>query len=667
MIGLRVKACVISVVLFAVACSAKKPDQPPGSPESPAEAGAEKWDNGALLLPLDSPLVVSVRLSVLFDGLERLKDWLIAEPAMFGEDGVAFTQRTQAGWHTINAYFGGDAFSPTGLRARGLDPDAPILAGFYPQSRDEKRWTRAVESVLRDELGVVPGFPISPMTYQLFERGGALPEGTHARLARVEPPEQGPSGFRVVLRVSDRERLQQTAQSLLVAAGFRLFPSKYDEGREEQTFWSENRYFPTVALHFVGEHLVADVIAPSLRLQPSPRVTRDSLDAAHERLLRGVDEVAAGRPRAPAPAGEPTVALSIDHAMYADILRLVRYRRMIQAMDSFSADRRDAELTHPLTEEIAGIETWDVGASQFSGTVFGLDVAPSDTQAGAISMTMFGAGELPTLDTSMQAPSLRPAERSIGVGVQLGAMRREDWKTWFSKPFTDELLAIETNELPVHALPALLRHMALLAGGTVPHELAGELDPTIDPLLVHGLDGVDYIELASTPDARIERGAMLVSMVFGSGADEGLTNAQQLVEALLAGFSEEVDVMTLTPAELQTTTTTPYGTSEVHQHLTASGEQRALLTGVSIGAERMQGEVASLQERPIHDVLFAHIEPVALLSLIREAADRSDHQLDFDIFVQRIGALQLHFGPHEASRGRALTLSATLGVPPKIP
>lgn len=661
MIGLRVKACIALTIFFVSACASKKPVPQATFSEPAIAAGAEHWDNGALLLPHDSPVVLTVHLDDVLNALSRLKDWLVAEPGMFSDDGPAIVKYINTSWLAAIAYFGEDPLSEKMWRDSGFDVDVPLHVATYPASRDELRWSAAVEKSLRAELGVGPQQLFSPALVQLQQLGGAFPEGAHARVTRVDVAEPSVSGVRIVAGVSDRDRFTRTIQSFLQGASFRVFPSALDDGSEGQLFWSGESAVRAVSVRFVGAFAVLDFVVPGLGGDESAAPSADALEATHAQLREAV-AVAAGRPAAPAPPVRRTAALSFDHAKFSDAMRALALRDALRKLRRIGAERRDAELLQTLVEPVATTELWAYDAAQFSGSVFDVDVSQETAHIASASMSLYGQRDLPTLDLAAQLPSMNLGERSLAMGLRTGVMQQEPWTQWFPAS-----LGVVFEDLRIGAagglsgLLPLMRAVVLAFGSSFTHELPIALDfgPTLD-----AFRGVDYIEvvpaLASRADLTRE---LLLMFVLPTAVSDAVTRVQHLIEAAI---EFELDSsLTLTPLAGDTVTTTRVGEAEVHQQLLGRGDHQVLLTGVEISVDRIAAASGPLTAMEIPDVLFMRAEPIALLPWVRDAIEEDVEPLDLDIVAQRVGALELSCGV--GADGRAIVTTISLGTPPAIP
>lgn len=681
MIGLRVKGATRVVALLLAlgavhGCSRKSQPpaiQPPAAVSMPV--GAERWQDGALLLPARSPVVVSGRLDALLSAAQRLKAWVTAEPAMLGEDGPQIVRTIESGWLAATGYLGVDPLLTRAWTERGVDPHRPIYAGMYPVERDGTRFVSAIETVLREELGVAPGNPVGPSVQMLAAAGGELPQGTNARILRTLSETQPVGGLRVVIGTTSNAEFLTTASSFAEGMGFRMFPLAVTGGEKRHVLWSETGV-PAMSIRFAGDRwAVLDLLFPAFVGGALKAVDpKEDLAQLHADLMRATTEVTPGRPHAPAPPGEPTLAVSFDQQAVGQLVRLRGYHASLEALQTTRAERRDAELLSALATTVSQGQAWDVASDELTGTTFQLTIDRESAHVGRLGMSMFAREGLPAVDTADELPSLRLSQRNSAVGFDLHTLRATPWRKWFGAGTPDELVALQIDSLPhMHDLLPIFRSGVLAFSNIGADNGTSTLFDEFGELvtqLTH-IRRVEVVGLGPTLPVMKERPEMIVAAVLLDATDEQIHETQATVGNLLGQWSGfQMGIFPRLTAEKTATTMLSRDGQQtqvpVHHRLATIGGDRVLMTGFGLSLEAFDAEVAELAAHRVDGVIEARVGPIALVSWLVDDAGELYFGLDPDILAQRLGALNLRYGATPQGESQVVTLAVELEAAPDL-
>ncbi len=675
MIGFGVKACFCAfAVMAAVGCSSKAVvgnDARVGHGSVPT--GAEQWQGGAMLLPAGSPAVFSGRLDQLLDAATRFKAWLVAEPAMLGADGPRIARSIETGWGAATAYLGVDPLLPRAWTERGLDPSRRLYVGMYPVHKDGRRFITSVETVIREEVGLAPGGHVSRALQTLAASGGQLPEGTHARILRNLEETSPVGGLRVVLPITSAREFSTTASSFAEGMGFRRFGREHGGDETTTRFWAEGDV-TAMSLRVEGEFAVIDLVFP--RFAGGPRTTLDpQLDLAGTSadLDRALEEMPVGRPRAPAPPGAPAASVSFDQAGMHELVRLRGYWNSLEDLRSIGADRRDVELLGALVSAVSEADVWTVAADELTGTSFQLTVEPSGTRSlGTVQMTMYARRGLDPLDTSRELPTLDLSQRSASVGVDLATLRTPTWRSWFIGETAAEFNALEfTSMRPMHTLLPGLRAGTLALSNLGDSQSGAAVSRPLATALREFAHVARFEVVGLAPDVTQlqQRPEILCAVVLNPDAPpSAVADIQRAVGAALLEWAEPSAAQpvfaSLAPG---VTSTVAMGSLAIRQHLIEGPEHRVILFGVGVDDAQFDREIGPLgASRPLHGVFQARLEPIALLSWLREGDAALFDPVDVDILAQRLGALTLSYQSARIAESSAMTLELRLDPPPRL-
>lgn len=681
---------VFFVVLVGACSGARKKNDPeptaPGAPE--IQSGAQQWTGGALLLPLETPVVVEARLDRLLDAVSRLKDWVLAEPAMLGEDGEETARAIELAWAGVATYLGTDPLTSQAWTSRGIDVSRPIFVGAYPVGETERQFVRAVDAQIRTELGAPPGAPVAKQLQTLVATAGELPEGANARILRAVEGRRPLGGLRIVVPVTTSIDFLATVASFAEGMGFQRFPPEIAADLKitplERAYWSETSV-PAMAVRVEGSHAVVDVLFPAFFGGAlHNRAPDEQVRAIYEDLKLVLADVPSGRPRAPRAPDDPAFAVTFDQPRTADLVRLRGYRQALQSLQTARADKRDALLLEGLVAASAEGDAWAVGAEDLTGLSYALRLGgPESRELGRVVMTLFGRTDLPALPPVPRHPSLGIQEHSAGLAVTFDPMYSEAWKTWFVGPTTRALSALEPEMIatPRIGLPGF-RVLALLFASVGDRGALTELSRTFAEGVAE-LYGVRHVEMvaltADVADFR-QHPRLLLAAVFDPDDDLAVRSQAVLnytVAASIQAFgapqppeggppNEEIP-RSPAPAANATHAVVADGLPTLLYRLSEDSKTPFMLIGAGVTPEELEAEMEAMRTRQSEPhVLSGRIEPVALLNWLR--LDDADvlEPLDANILAQRLGPVVIQLAPQESRGTRTVTLEVSLGRPPKL-
>lgn len=695
MIGKRVKtplsyrrirwrsACLWAVMLVAllaiVGCSgAQKPASSPaaGGEPPPLEAGAEHWSDGALLLPENSPAVFVGRLDEVLDAAERAKSWLVAEPAMLGDDGEETARSIDALWSLAKGYLGVDPLSPRSWAEFGIDPTRPLHAGVYPITDDGTRFVASVEKTVREELEIQPGDPIGPSLRALTEISTELPQGTNARILRSVETAHPVGGVRVVVPLTSATKFLSTAQSFATGMGFQPFPEEIAEenlDEPQRSFWSDSG-IPALSIRVDGSHAVLDILYPTFVGGPRTGAPNTpDLEATWAELQAALTTIPSGVPRAPAPVGEPSLALTFDQLAMATFVRLRGYRHSLEALQTTSTGKRDSVLLQGLLQTVSEAEVWEVAADELTGSAFAAYVGSSDGgRIGHLSMTMFAARGLDAPQLVEELPTLGIGERSAALGVTLSALQSRAWRSWFSEGTAEEVNGLDFQLIEPAQLALPGARVVALIGSNLGDEAGMQiLAPALGDMLEEfgGIRRVEFVSLApDLIDLRREP-RLLAAFVLEDDADAtAMADAMRIaLDALLSDWLEVPPPLPpeQTPAADGDEPTAIPSARVEHRVLETS--PRTILFGVGVDPAEFEAEVNALRTNTTSgDVLRGRLEPIALLSWLRVDDPKRFAPIDLEILAQRLGPVVVRYTTSSVGDTDAITLDLTLYRPPEL-
>lgn len=666
----------LAAVSIVVACSGAAKPAKPTSPAPSAvqpQPGAQGWTNGGLQLPADTPAVFVGRLDQVLDAASRLKSWITAEPAMLGPDGARNVRTLETGWAAATAYLGVDPLLERAWLDRGIDPSRPLYVGLYPTQIDGQRFVASVEATVREGIGLPPGKAVAPSLRTLAQTGGELPEGTNSSILLAVADSRPLGGLRAVVPISSRTNFMTTVKSFADGMGFRPFPEGLTNGAKQAidaALWS-----PTVSsafsIRFEEDHALLDVLFPPFLGGPRTSTEpSEHLAAVFSDLQRALAELPAGRPLAPAPSGNPALAIAFDQGAMGDLVKLRGYRAGLESVQSAGADRRDIELTASLLAVSAEAELWTVAASSLTGTTFQLDVEPQNSaEVGDVSMTMFGRRDLPALDSVHSTTSLGVAHRTAAFGVDFATLRESGWNKWFDEGGARQLAEVVFEPVsPADAILPGLR-VAAIALSSVGHQenatvLSEELGATLQEL-----ESVSRLEVVGlTPDVGDYRQPprfLCAAVMDGSSRPADLIDVQSALAGTLLAWFEPAEFATLPPLQSGVTMSVLMDELPIHQHL-IHGKQDVVVFGIGMDAASFESEVAGLSHEKRLTVVEGRVEAVALLSWLRADDTALFEPIDANILAQRLGALTLRYESVRVHGSNGLTVKLELEAPPKL-
>jgi hypothetical protein len=676
---------VVSRVVFAlllamsvgVGCSAKasKPTPPPTVETEPPPTGTERWSGGALLLPAESPAVVEARLARLLDATRRLKDWVVAEPAMLGDDGEETVRAIEVAWSSATAYLGVDPTDDQAWIDRGVDPTRPIFAGLYPIGEEGRRFLTSVDATVRQELGIRAGQPIGPSLRALEETSDSLPEGTNSRILRSVSDQHPTDGFRLVIPLSSSTEFMTTISSFAEGFGYRRFPpdlaASVDVSPMERAFWSTEPGAPAFAVRLEGSHAMVDVLFPRFvgGALSAPDPVED-LEAMYVDLGDALRTMKPGRPDAPRAYDQPSLAVSFDQGEMGDYVRLRGYLESLDALQSSSAGKRDAALLESLRRTAAQAQAWSVGAGRLTGSSIAAHIGSSGSgPIGRLSLSLFGGGGLPGLEAARRFPTLGISERSASIGVTVAALRDPSWRKWFAGDVAGELDAMDFEVDPVASIFPAVRAAIVAFGAVGDQEIRSTLFGGFDELL-RQVDEVERAEIVSlTPDISGQKGRPRLLVAFVLGDDdprEATTYLREIVVDRVADYNGVSNVGELPPVVAGSTETIQLEGATVHYRLDTV-EPAVVLFGVDVDIQTLENELTAMRTRQSAPVVVAgRLEPISMVSWFQTDDPELFDPIDPNILAQRLGPVTLQFAPRRGDDASAITIDVELAAPPKL-
>lgn len=670
--------CLVAA-LAIVACSGPQTAGPSAVAEQQSPipaAGAERWSGSALLLPVDSPLVLEARIDAVLTAIARFKEWVIAEPRMLGENGESTVQMIELGWRAIVHHINLDPLDAGAWEEFGIDVSRTMYVGLHPLDDAGLQFVRSTDATLRDELGVPPGRPIGPALRDLVATAGALPEGANARVLRAVADARPRAGLRAIIPITLPGRFLDTAGIFADSLGFEALgpeeSSALGVGSRGRGYVSTS-VVPGFAVRIEGSYAVVDVLTPTLL---GGQASGEGVEA-RERTMSGLRDLvgrAAGRPSAPRAPGMPALALSVEQRAGASVVRLRGYQNSLGELSSASTERRDELLLQGLLRTLAASEAWSVASEELPGTSYALSLPSADAHdAGSFSVTTFARRDMPELPPPSRHPSLGVQDRSAAIALSAASMYTPGWQEWFLGDTPGALSRLEPAmfDRREFLLPAI-RNLPLLLGVSGDAGAVKELSPTAYEGIAD-IYGVEHLEVA-TLDAAFGAGEpprMLVEAVIDS-TDDVEARAVAVRDYVLAVLlhvndrAEEALPRMPSPHIGRAEVVSIEGLPIVRYRLAERRENHVLLVGVGVDEPRFESELAAtadVESEPL--VLSARLEPVALVSWLRDE-DEPFESLDVDILAQRLGPVLIRVGPEEIGETNAMNLEVVLEHPPKL-
>lgn len=667
---------LLIVALVGVGCSSKatKPAPVTTAKKAPLPAGTQTWSGGALLLPAGSPAVVEGRLAELLDAARRLKTWVVAEPAMLGEDGEETVRAIEMAWSGATAYLGVDPTDDQAWIDRGVDPTRPFFAGLYPISDDDRRFLTSVDSTVRTALGIAPGTPVGPTLRALEQTGDALPEGTNADILRAVSEQHPTGGLRLVIPMSSSTEFITTVSSFAEGLGFRRFPpelaAEVEVSPMERAFWSPDAGVPAFAVRTEGSHALLDVLFPRFvggTLTETDPV--EDLEAMYEDLGDALRAMKPGRPHAPRAYDQPAIAVSFDQRQMSDYVRLRGYRDSLDALRQSSAGKRDAALLASLRRTSAQAQAWDVAAGQLNGSTLAAHVGSrSSRRIGRFTMSLFGRPSLERLRTSGRLPSLGIGDRSASLGVTVSALRDERWRTWFAGDVAADLDSMDFEVDPVASIFPAVRAAVVAFGAVGEPEIRSTLFGGFEELLqqVEEVERAEFVSLTPDISRQSHPGLLVAAVLNPDEPQQATTFLREIVVDRVARRYGVEGPSTLPPVVAGSTETIEMDGTTVRYRLDSVDPPIALF-GVDVDEQTLETELTGMRSRSSSPVVVeGRLEPISMLSWIRTDDPDLFEPVDPDILAQRLGPLTLQFAPRPGENAEAVTIDVTLESPPEL-
>lgn len=682
---------VVALAALLISCGGSGEKPSPGLAEQEAASamlpGTAAWNHGALKLPEGTPAVLQGRLDRLGEGAVRLKNWLIADPAMFGEDGESLVRDIEVYWAFALGYFGGEIDDPMVWRKRGIDPERAFYAGVYPVGPQGMEFLKAADDSIRTTLGAEGSESTLERLLSVEELGeAATPTGFNGELQRSVQGFAPLLGIRFVVPVAEPTSFGRTFLGLMDGLELRqehdAAGAQVDsEAGSTVRIFSNDGDFPVIRLEVDAQHAVVDLVTAPVDVSTAARRDSDGQQAMAA-MLRARHSFPSGRPAAPAPLDDPALTVSFHQPEMARLSRLRRYRRSIASALKISASERDAAVLEGLIRAERLASNWWDEELGFSGLTYTLHLRPAaSNRIASVEMTFTDSLEKPELVVRRPAAGLGVENRSVGASFDFAPLFAEPWQAWLGveDPLGRmELWGIADGD-PLDFFLTMPRNVALAAANVTEGgvEVAA---PGLGELLATELPNILRAEVAATsPDLSSlatephlvtlflidgEAGPEKVEVTARAARDFVITSTASLVD---------VDIETSKLPEL----TSGWSVIELdglptHRVSWTPGSAPQLL--VTVGLEESESEAeleavvdGSADERD--EVVFLHVRPSALVELI--SADEAGAiepigPINPPMLAQRLGPLLGWVKPRQGQDSRSIQFVFELQRPPKL-
>jgi hypothetical protein len=693
------------------ATSSNTPESQPAEEPSSAtqstepQPGAAGWHGDALELPADSPLVFSTRPNDFLASARALRDWITAEPAMFGEQGERMITRFEQLWQMFQGQLGMDPLSEEAPRRFGFDMQRPVYLGLYPASSGQgAAFLDAIETTLRRKLELQPGESTTQALSAMESGDREIPSGLNASVLQAVESIHPRMGLRLVLPLQTPRDFVHRFERMIDALdytgpdGARADRAKRDDPVDDpslpidRTYVDPGSQWPALKLGVQDTYATVDVLFRPFTTRPT-NLDEDEPEA-RRRLATAIETLTEthgpGRPAAPQPAPTGMLTLSADQAAGARNVRLNGYKKILETLRNAGVEKRDDMLVRGFSRIGRLARAWEETGQQLSGVSYQLQgnvpEGPAD-QIFSLSMTVFGAdtGERPRLET--RGGGLDVEDRGFAVSMALPPLFDEPWRDWLMLDDPKALVGQNSGTDLVPMMSGLLapRNFALFLVNVEP-ELK-ELLPEASDALYELRGDLERIELAtagSDPGAlRLDpKLVALLSIDPETDAQQRkavLESMRPIVADLMSPLETEGDekgndkekppLPELTPGTLEVVPKLgDYLPNQLMYYAQLEGPSPFIMLMSGLDREGAQAEIDRIVDsgENASRLFYARLEPTTFTSALTAFDPDLLEPLDAGIFAQRLGPLEVTITPAFDDNVRQLRYTITLKQPPEL-
>ncbi|MFP4601121.1 MAG: hypothetical protein ACLFVJ_22930, partial [Persicimonas sp.] len=724
-VGVVAVVCLVAGGASLGGCKSAAPaadEAPVEAPAAEVRPGAERWQDHAMELPENSPVVFWARPDALLEGASGVRDWLFARPEMYGPSGEQMVAYVQSQWEQLVGKLGMDPLSSDSWREMGIDPTREIYAAGYPADDEQSEtFVAGIEQAVRDKLELGEDVDLADELDQMGIRAHLdAPAGVYKAAAAAVSDVQPPRGIRVVVPVSDSLDFLDSLGDLMRGAEYTGVDVAEDtgEGTQESAthfYHDPSADWPVMMVRVREDLAVIDMVGLGLDAAPAGSRAERSTDELREMLaaekLR-VEAIASGRPAAPKPPGAPILGVAADGEGAATYAKLRGYRIALEQADTASLQERDRVFLRSTHNALLSAGNWGVANAKLSGVSYGLSSGEDAEGFFRLSITLFGAAGDQPLAVNPAPASLGVEQRGLGASLDLRPTEDEAWESWVGVDDPEGLLeyfAAADHDPDLFAL-SFPRSVALVAMNF--HEIIGqEMDledervpdwfraifdePQVFRRLEVASAGIDMRGLRIKP-----RVVGLVLLDEATGADE----RQEIADALRALVEDELAPVDLSEAvagdqppagdeqaedsedddestiergsmptdELVELSVGPQA-AQVFAYVRADAEPAYLFISYGLDRQAAQTELAKVAEDARRAdatggarTFLVRAEPVTLVSLATIFEPGVFEPFDVNILAQRVGALVFSVTPKVVGDAQTIRYNFELMRPPSL-
>jgi hypothetical protein len=717
--------CLLFFVTGVTGCAtgSKADGQTATAMTKQAKPGAQGWSEHALLLPKESPIVVMAQLDQLLIALDDTWDWVVAEPAMLGDNGEQIVAFLKGERRKLTGAEGLDPLSPEAWIDLGIDVSRKIYVGSYPVTdEDSVAVIEAVQEVIREAMGLDEDGDVESALTAASVLSGDEPLRIYSDVDQALGELDPLAGFRVVVPLADRDAFLSSLDSFLADLELsRVEATETIRGQADavELFVAPDLDFQVIMVRVRGDTATVDFLQEPMGAR-GPSISTDRVEKrAVERAERLVEQFPYGRPSAPLPANEPVAGVAVDQKGAAQFAQIRGIRKALREARGAGLKERDARFTYNLFRAFESAKNWTVASNRLTGLSYGLFVGESDRLL-RLGIDLYGEGLDEPLRSSNSNADIDLSERSIAASVDLEPMVDEEWQEWigvknplsvlegfdaidfdatlFALSFPRSLAILFTNaekvfenRLPAWADPLyeqrdLLSRLDVASAGM---NIRGmRLTPKVVGVLTleSGLDAeqVDALgESMATALANLSTRAM--DLQSRTEADGGEGEADSEAEADDGGLPElaqptpraeqsEPEPERLQPAPLQRGTLaalevdgkTPGDVRYFWRH---DGDHPYLFFSYGLSAKEAGSEheqVTASDSVSREGIMLFRSEPVAIFSLMTFYQPDLFDPVDVGILAQRIGPLSFEVTPEVSDGVQRIRYDFVVGEPPTL-
>ncbi len=693
--------CLVLAPLSGCSSARPRPDEPAAGRARPVRPGAQGWTGPALELPANSPVVFWARGDRLLHALAGLRDWLFAEPAMFGADGAQTVGRARHEWAAMVSYLGMDPLSPKSWTKLGVDPSREIYVGAYPAAGTRRRsYVEAFEGALREALGVGKSTDVATAVGALnLADPKDIAEGVQAKAAAAVDGIEPIEGFRAVVPVADKATFLKNLDKMMHGAEYHRADLGADGRRDGYTrhfFYDTHGEWPGVMIRVGKELAIVDVISRQGQRQSGLDTEEDAQQAIRHRLERAIRSVDSGRPAAPRPPGTPAVGIAVDQQGAARFARLRGYHLAVERAQRAALAQRDAVFLQNVQMALASAANWSSASGKLSGVSYGLFAGAQTSGFFRLNITLFGARGQAPLAVSPAPLDLDIGQRGLGVALDLAPLSDPGWQRWIGvadpTDIVDHFAAADFD--PALFALSFPRSLALLFANA--EKVVEEREIAwLEPLLKHR-EQFRRLEIASAGiDVRGLRlrprmvGLMVLDDAMGAGQRKDFARmmgtalrsaiaAKGHLNAAIKGKDTDTDAPDAPqadgpPLESDRLTALKHapGDSPLFYYFGADADTPYLFFSYGLDRQSSQKELDGLSAHAASGksdprTVYARGEPVALLSLMTVFEPKLLDPLDASILAQRLGALVFSVEPEVIDGVQTIRYDLQLNKPPSL-